>query len=133
MDALQRLIQARMAELHRSYGDIARLGGLPRSTVHHLATHARSGRLPNPATLERLAAGLDLPLEAVRAAAAQAAGLVFGHQPVEDPETEVLIASLARLSPADRRHVAALVRSLLGPPEAAASPAAPPGQSARAG
>jgi len=121
MDALQRLIHARMAELRRSYSDVARLGGLPRSTVHHLATHARSVRLPNPTTLERLAAGLDLPLEAVRAAAAQAAGLVFDHQPVEDPETEVLVASLARLSPADRRHVAALVRSLLGPAEPAAA------------
>jgi hypothetical protein len=83
---------------------------------------APSGRLPNPTTLERLAAGLDLPLEVVRAAAAQAAGLVFDHQPVEDPETEALVASLARLSPADRRHVAALVRSLLGPAEPAATP-----------
>jgi hypothetical protein len=133
MDALQQLIHERMAELHRSYGDVARLGELPRSTVHHLATHARSGRLPNPATLERLAAGLDLPLEAVRAAAAQASGLVFDHQPVEDPEIEVLIASLARLSPADRRHVTALVRSLLGPKEATTSPGIRPGPGVRGG
>jgi HEAT repeat protein len=112
-DALQRLIQARMLELNLSYGDVARRGGLPRSTVHHLATHGRSGRLPNPATLERLAAGLDLPLGVVRAAAASAAGFVLDSPPVGDPEIEVLVASLALLSPADRRHVAALVRSLL--------------------
>jgi hypothetical protein len=37
----------------------------------------------------------------------------------DDPEVDVLIASFARLSPADRRHVAALVRSML----AAAEPA----------
>jgi hypothetical protein len=117
-DALQRLIIERMRELRRSYGDVARLGKLPRSTVHHLATY-HSGRLPNPVTLERLAAGLDLPLNLVRAAAASAAGLVLDTTATDDPEIEVLIASFARLSPADRRHVAALVRSML----AAAGPA----------
>src|SRR6266567_2943726 len=93
MDALQRLIHERMREQHRSYGDVARLGKLPRSTVHHLATHGRSGRLPNPATLERLAAGLDLPLGMVRAAAASAAGFVLDSQ-AGDPEIDVLVASL---------------------------------------
>jgi hypothetical protein len=112
-DALQRLIVARMRELGRSYGDVARLGKLPRSTVHHLATHSHSGRLPNPATLERLAAGLDLPINVVRAAAASAAGLVFDTAAIDDPEIEVLIASFSQLSPADRRHVTALVRSML--------------------
>jgi hypothetical protein len=118
-DALQRLVVERMRELRLSYGDVARLGKLPRSTVHHLATHPRSGRLPNPATLERLAAGLDLPLNAVRSAAASAAGLVLDTTAAGDPEIEVLIASFARLSPADRRHVHALVRSMI----AAAEPA----------
>src|SRR5262249_61077826 len=105
MDALQLLIRARMQELHRSYGEVARVGGLPRSTVHHLATHGRSGRLPNPTTLERLAAGLDLPLESIRTAAAQAAGLGFDHQPVDDPEIDVLGASLGRPRPARRRQL----------------------------
>ena len=113
MDSLQRLIHERMRQLHYSYGDVARLGELPRSTVHHLATHGRSGRLPNPATLEHLAAGLDLPLSVVRAAAASAAGFVLDSQASEDPEIDVLVASLVQLSPADRRHVAALVRSML--------------------
>jgi len=118
-DALQRLIVQRMRELGRSYGDVARLGNLPRSTVHHLATHHHSGRLPNPATLERLASGLDLPLNVVRGAAASAAGLVFDAAATGDPEIEVLIASFAQLSPADRRHVAALVRSMLAAAESA--------------
>jgi len=118
-DALQRLITERMRELRRSYGDVARLGNLPRSTVHHLATHGRSGRLPNPATLERLAAGLDLPLNLVRAAAASAAGLILDTTAADDPEIEILIASFSRLSPADRRHVAALVRSMLSAAEPA--------------
>jgi hypothetical protein len=113
-DALQRLIRDRMRELHYSYGDVARLGRLPRSTVHHLATHGRSGRLPHPATLERLAPGLNLPLSVVRAAAAASSpGLILDSQASDDPEIDVLVASLGRLSPTDRRHVAALVRSML--------------------
>lgn len=116
MNALQQLIRARMAELNRSFSDVARRGGLPRSTVHHLAANSRPGRLPNPVTLERLAVGLDMPIEVLRAAAAAAAGFSvssLGSETVGDPEIEVLIASLAKLSPQDRRHVAALVQSLL--------------------
>jgi hypothetical protein len=113
MNALQELIQSRMAELSRSYGEIARRGGLPRSTVYHLASNNRPVRVPNPRTLERLAAGLDVPEQVVRAAAAAAAGFVLDEHAVDDPEIEVLVASLAKLSPKDRRHVAVLVRSLI--------------------
>jgi len=110
---LQQLIRDRMRELNMTYSEVARRGGLPRSTVHHLATQPRSGRLPTPRTLEKLAVGLDLPLHVVRAGAASAAGLVLDSQTLDDPEIEILVASLARLNAADRRHVAALVRSLL--------------------
>jgi HEAT repeat protein len=113
MNALQQLIRTRMAELNRSYGEIARRGRLPRSTVYHLAASIRPVRVPNPRTLERLAAGLEVPEQVVRAAAASAAGFVLDEQAAEDPEIEVLVASLAKLSPQDRRHVSALVRSLI--------------------
>ncbi|OLE24394.1 MAG: transcriptional regulator [Catenulispora sp. 13_1_20CM_3_70_7] len=114
MNALQRLIRGRMDQRHWSYADVAARGGLPRSTVHHLATNASPGRPPHPATLERLAAGLDIPLDTVRAAAAEAAGLAVWQAPSPNPDIEVLVAALPRLSPEDRRHVAALVNSLLG-------------------
>lgn len=117
MNALQRLIRTRMAELNRSFSEVAKRGGLPRSTVHHLASNPAPGRLPNPVTLERLAAGLDVPLDIVRSAAATAAGFTVSSEAVDDPEIDVLIASLAKLSPQDRRHVAALVRSLLAAEE----------------
>jgi transcriptional regulator with XRE-family HTH domain len=109
-----------MAERHWSYADIARRGELPRSTVHDLATNDRAGhRPPHPRTLQRLAAGLDLPVEQVRAAAAEAAGLSVWHESADDPriaddpQIEVLVAALNRLTPDQRRHVAALVHSLL--------------------
>ena len=99
--------------MNRSYGEIARRGGLPRSTVYHLASSHRPVRVPNPRTLERLAVGLEVPEHVVRAAAAAAAGFTLDEQPADDPEIEVLVASLARLSPQDRRHISALVRSML--------------------
>ena len=113
MNALQRLIRRRMAEQRWSYGEIARRGGLPRSTVHNLATAAKLTRPPLPATIQRLAKGLDLSVDTVRAAAASAAGYDLWQQPVADPEIDVMVAGLKRLSADERRHVQALIQSLL--------------------
>jgi len=87
-----------------------------------MATHRRTGRLPNPATLEHLAAGLDLPLNVVRGAAASAAGLAFDTRLPTIRKSKFLSHSFSRLSPAYRRHVAALLQSML----AAAQPASQP-------
>ena len=123
-NALQQLMRERLDREGWSYGEVARRGELPRSTVHHLATSERLVRMPQPATLEGLARGLELPLDAVRRAAAEACGIhlyAAGPAPAAadggpsvDPEVDVLIASLQKLSIDDRRHVAALVESLLG-------------------
>jgi len=115
-NTLQLLIRERIGTQRWSYGDVARRGGLSRSTVHHLATAERPVRMPQPATLEGLARGLDLPPEIVRRAAARSCGIhVYEPAPLPapDPEADVLIASLQQLSARDRRHVAALVESLL--------------------
>ncbi|MGW4561890.1 helix-turn-helix domain-containing protein [Streptomyces sp. NPDC004561] len=124
-NALQQLIRERLDRNGWSYGDVARRGGVPRSTVHHLATTDRVVRMPQAATLEGLAKGLELPLDAVRRAAAEACGIhVYGTPSGQDPdgatprpadpEVDLLIASVQQLSAEDRRHVAALVESLLG-------------------
>ena len=117
-NALQQLIRERLDLKGWSYGEVARRGGIPRSTVHHLATTDRVVRMPQSTTLEGLSKGLELPLDTVRRAAAEACGIhVYGtegtaDQPA-DPEVDLLIASVQRLSADDRRHVAALVESLL--------------------
>ena len=112
MNPLQLLIRSRMAEQHWTFADVARRGALPRSTVHHLATNEQPSRPPHPQTLTRLAAGLDLPAERVRAAAAQAtAHTVFTM--TRDPEIEFLLSAVGRLSREDRRDVAAMVRTML--------------------
>jgi len=128
LNPLQRLIQQRLREQGWSYGRVARRGELPRSTVYTLATTRNLGRPPRPATIDALAKGLDVPVSAVRAAAAESTGLhyyddaPFGPEQPGDQQRELLIASIDELTPEDRRHVAALVDSLrnrapAGPPD----------------
>jgi transcriptional regulator with XRE-family HTH domain len=118
INPLQRLIHQRLRERKWSYGEVARRGGLPRSTIYTLATTRNLGRPPRPATIDALAKGLDVPVSAVRAAAAESTGLHYydevpaGPQQPTDRERELLIASIDELTPEDRRHVAALVESL---------------------
>jgi transcriptional regulator with XRE-family HTH domain len=118
LNPLQRLIRQRLQERRWSYGEVARRGGLPRSTVYTLATTRNLTRPPRPATINALAKGLDVPVSAVRTAAAESTGLhYYDEVPAEpehpaDPERELLIASIDELTPDDRRHVAALVESL---------------------
>lgn len=118
INPLQRLIRQRLAERSWSYGDVARRGELPRSTVYTLATTRNLARPPRPATIDALAKGLDVPVAAVRAAAAESTGLHYydqapaGREDPADRERELLIASIDELTPEDRRHVAALVESL---------------------
>jgi transcriptional regulator with XRE-family HTH domain len=118
LNPLQRLIQQRLREQGWSYGVVARRGGLPRSTVYTLAMTRNLARPPRPATLDGLAKGLDVPVSAVRAAAAESTGLHYydevpaGRDRPGDRERELLIASIDELTPEERRHVAALVESL---------------------
>jgi len=107
------LIQARLRELSWSYAELSRRSHLPRSTVHFLATQERLRRMPGAATLDALAQGLGVPESVVREAAAASAGISVYREAAQDPDVQVLIASVERLTPDDRRHVLALVESLL--------------------
>ena len=118
LNPLQCLIQQRLRERAWSYGEVARRGELPRSTVYTLATTRNLARPPRPATLDALAKGLDVPVSVVRSAAAESTGLHYyddvqaGREHSGDPERDLLIASIDELTAEDRRHVAALVESL---------------------
>ena len=124
VNPLQRLIAGRLQERGWSYGEVARRSGLPRSTVYTLATTRNLVRPPRPATINGLAKGLDVPVSAVRAAAAESTGMHYYDEPPADPqrvvsddqERELLIASIDELSAEDRRHVTALVESLRNRP-----------------
>jgi transcriptional regulator with XRE-family HTH domain len=118
INPLQRLIQERLQERGWSYGEVARRGGLPRSTVYTLASTRNLVRPPRPATIDALAKGLDVPVSVVRTAAADSTGLHYyddgpaGRDEPADRERDLLIASIDELTQEDRRHVAALVESL---------------------
>src|SRR5208337_771993 len=95
--------------------------GIPRPPLPPPATTRNLVRPPRPATIDALARGLDVPVSAVRAAAAESTGMHYYDSSAEeagrgsgsgDQERELLIASIDELSPEDRRHVAALVESL---------------------
>jgi transcriptional regulator with XRE-family HTH domain len=124
VNPLQRLIRQQLRERGLSYGQVARRGGLPRSTVYTLAITRNLVRPPRPATIDALAKGLGVPASAVRAAAAESAGLHYYDdtparpEPSGDGQRELLIASIDELTPEDRRHVAALVESLRNRPAA---------------
>jgi transcriptional regulator with XRE-family HTH domain len=77
LNPLQRLIQQRLRKQNWSYGEVARRGGLPRSTLYTLAQTRNLTRPPRPATIDALARGLDVPVSVVRAAAAESTGLHY--------------------------------------------------------
>ena len=77
MNPLQHLIRERLRERGWSYGEVARRGGLARSTVYTLAATWNLARPPRPATIDALARGLGVPVCAVRAAAARSTGLYY--------------------------------------------------------
>jgi transcriptional regulator with XRE-family HTH domain len=81
---LQRLIRERLHEQGWSYGDVARRGALPRSTVYNLARTRNLTRPPRPATIDGLARGLGVPVSAVRAAAAESTGLHYYDEAPRD-------------------------------------------------
>jgi len=89
LNPLQRLIQQRLRERGWSYREVARRGGLPHSTVYTLAMTRKLARPPRPATIDALAKGLDVPVSAVRAAAAESTGLHYYDEPParrQDPD-----------------------------------------------
>lgn len=111
---LMRLIAQRRDEKRLSYGDIARVGGLPKSTVHKLATTEVWSTAPHPETLDRLARGLGLPPATVRKAASEATGLTrYQEEVTADEGVQVLIGSIEALTPEQRAQVAALVDAML--------------------
>jgi hypothetical protein len=91
----------------------------------------------SPATVEHLAAGLELDVALVRGAVAESLGLTVYDESSADADVTVLIASVEQLTTEERRHVSALIASLLEQREQRDSPADPgdvsraPGETAR--
>lgn len=113
MNALQRLIRSRMAELDLTFRDIGTRGGLPWTTVSALANKTEHRQAPRRGTLEKLAKGLDLPLDVVRAAAAESAGFSLQEIPLGSQITSLAAAEDVRIVAAVMGELSASDRAKL--------------------
>ena len=82
--------------------------------MYNLATTDNLARPPLLGTIEKLARGLELPVSALRVAAAEASGLLHRDRrgPMSEKDSLSLIASLEALTPEDRQTVANLIETL---------------------
>jgi len=108
---LANLIQAHQASTGDSYNDIAKRSGLSKAKIGQLAI-ATQPHMPRTQTIQKLAAGLQLPVDLVQRAALRSAGII---PPVADEisEVDVLTAKIRLLSDRDRAIVMRTVDSLI--------------------
>lgn len=112
MNRLQRLIRDHKAATGETYEQIARRGGIPKSTVQNIATTEQRRQTPNPATIEGLARGLRLSIEEVRSAAGEAAG--YGAPPGDRDRLLVELEEYAEpLDDERKRELIALARYMM--------------------
>lgn len=105
MNSLQRLIRKRMTDLDLTFREVAAKGGLPYSTVSTLAHKSDHKQVPRLSTIEKLAKGLDVPVEVVRSAAIEAAGFRMEEisVPIDGAEdARIVVAAMSTMSQADR-------------------------------
>lgn len=108
-NAFARLIERRREELGLTWYDIARLGGFGSHTiVYALARKAEWKQPPRQETLTRIAKALNLPLDVVKAAAAEACG--YNLEEISVPldaaeDVKVVVAAMTELSDADREEL----------------------------
>lgn len=114
MNALSRLILRRREQLDLTWAEIAQRGGFSgHTTVYNLA-HKSFKAPPRQETLHQLAVALDLPLDVVKAAAAEAAGLRVEEINVPlsaSEDARVVVASLSELDERDRAIIRGMVES----------------------
>ncbi len=111
MNRLQRLIQERADERGWSLAHVATRSGLHRQTVYRLMREEPRD-LPSPKTFSGLARGLELPERMLRDAAAESIGIRIYDEPVSDPDTKVVIATMEKLTPARRRAIRKMVEAM---------------------
>jgi transcriptional regulator with XRE-family HTH domain len=105
VNRLQRLIQDRADERGWSLAHVGTRGGLNRQTVYKIMRAERLKQLPDDATFEKLAAGLDLPERLLRDAAAESIGIRIYDESVTDADTRIVIATMEKLPPGRRRQL----------------------------
>lgn len=115
MNELQRLIRQYLDDNPReNLSSIARRAKMPRSTVHSLFTVEKRIQTPHPETIEALARGMNMSVDAVRRAAGGAAGYKIDvPDELDSDEGRLIVAAFHDLDPTRRRELARRARFLL--------------------
>lgn len=111
VNRLQSLIQQRLDERGWTLLEVSRRGGLPKQTLYRLMQQPIK-RVPNEATISKLSRGLELPRPLVADAAAESAGIRIYTEVAQDSDTQVVIATMERLSPERRRAIRKMAEAL---------------------
>lgn len=115
-NALQRIIRERMNEMGWTFEDVERRGGPSHSTLYSIVSVKQFKSAPRHATLQKLARGLDLPLDILRSAAGQAAGYGLESVPTTLESARglrVIAATFDKLDPSRQRTAERIMRALL--------------------
>ena len=113
---LQRLIRERMNEMAWSFEDVAKRGGPSHSTLYSLLARPEFRVAPRNETMTKLARGLDLPLDVIRAAAGQSAGYELESVPTTLESAKglrMVAATFEKLDPSRQRTAEKIMRALL--------------------
>lgn len=115
---LATLIETKRHEHSRSYEQVAQVASERGHKISGSAVHkySRSGRLPGfpaPATLLALAAGLEVPIEQVVAAASESVGLPISPHTVGDERVQAWLALTEDRSPEEVEALLTAISTLL--------------------
>ncbi len=113
MTYLGALISERRNELRLSYRQLADAAGLSLATAHKIG-QGKLTRMPTTKTVDGLAAALQIPAEALWAAAGADAGLA--EFDIEEGERRAIYYATARLSPADQQLILRIINRLVQGP-----------------
>jgi len=108
---LDELIRQHQDRTGESFSQIANRAGLSKAKVGQLALKG-GPHAPRAETLTRLAAGLQVPLSTVQAAAMVTAG-VAPASGARDQRLDLLVTNAARLDDADLERVEVIVEALV--------------------
>jgi transcriptional regulator with XRE-family HTH domain len=112
MNRLQRVIQERADEHGLTMNAVATRAGLNRQTLYNLMGAQTMKAMPRRDTLAKIARALQLPEQLLVEAAAESVGIRLYDDPVDDPDTKVVVAAMGRLSQAERRRLRKMVETM---------------------
>ncbi len=115
MNALQQLIADYMGDHpDETFASIARRGDMPRQTVQALARRSQVRATPRADTIERLAQGMNMSMDIVKAAAGLTAGYGQGTAALEDDKVRLLVEIASELDEEQMDVLMRRARLLMG-------------------